>query len=390
MHKHNSWGRIGIMKQSSAIVCPICGGPTHLSRDTGDFTCDRCGKIVVRANVNHWIPDMFGDPIIVEAMHDASKDIEQFLKELESRGWIRENRSKNSVKMTWPHYKLENDTREPGKRRGYFFIHTGGNKRTLENKRSEANYLETNHPKPEEERVEQPQQTDAGLEAAAEIAKQKGLAAEQRIKQQAEENRPAVIDRGPSKKVQQEEPVVSPGPSLVTDTIRTPKTQNDVAVQNDHNYWYGPRYTQMSLGELPATVENVSSDIADNPPEAEEGPKELAPTYTDSCAKTSGTVKHRKNGESVTNCKYCTTFNYYTGMLKKLNSSDNIPTTYNLRANTKAMVDAVLSEKPESADHPEAHARAIQAKTNYEDALAARQNAVNPTVASRYYYSDRG
>jgi hypothetical protein len=31
------------------IVCPICGGPLHLNRASGDFTCLRCGKIVVRA-----------------------------------------------------------------------------------------------------------------------------------------------------------------------------------------------------------------------------------------------------------------------------------------------------------------------------------------------------
>lgn len=35
---------------SSVVKCPICGGDTHVNRDTGDFTCDHCGKIVVRAN----------------------------------------------------------------------------------------------------------------------------------------------------------------------------------------------------------------------------------------------------------------------------------------------------------------------------------------------------
>lgn len=49
------------MKHGSAVLCPICGGPTHLSRDTGNFTCDHCGKIIVRANKSNWVPNIFNN-----------------------------------------------------------------------------------------------------------------------------------------------------------------------------------------------------------------------------------------------------------------------------------------------------------------------------------------
>jgi len=95
---HNPYSTIDwkkSMKQSSVIVCPICGGPTHLSRDTGDFTCDHCGKIVVRAYKNNWINSMFyanhsNIPKVVIAA-DFKQSFYNSVKDAVKRGWSYNN-----------------------------------------------------------------------------------------------------------------------------------------------------------------------------------------------------------------------------------------------------------------------------------------------------------
>ena len=80
-------------KIGSIIICPICGGPTHVSRDTGDFTCDHCGKIIVRANKNNLIIGFLETPnttkindfLIKETMRSETRE---YIKLLKSRGWV--------------------------------------------------------------------------------------------------------------------------------------------------------------------------------------------------------------------------------------------------------------------------------------------------------------
>jgi predicted RNA-binding Zn-ribbon protein involved in translation (DUF1610 family) len=96
----------GMTTTASAVVCPICGGPTHVNRDSGDFTCDHCGKMVVRAN-NNWVGSPFDviasfnvDSFVAEAVQ---KEIKNFMKEMTGLGWIMDQTRSGHYKATWPH-----------------------------------------------------------------------------------------------------------------------------------------------------------------------------------------------------------------------------------------------------------------------------------------------
>lgn len=140
----NPYRKLLSMKTGSVINCPICGGPTHLSRDTGDFTCDHCGKIVVRANKNQWINSIFDntalvatDYFIVEAV---KKEIQKIIKDITAQGWTVTQTEGGHQKAIWPH--------APAGEQVEFFGSTPSDPRAVKNIKSRIDRKMKQYPAP--------------------------------------------------------------------------------------------------------------------------------------------------------------------------------------------------------------------------------------------------
>ena len=142
------------MKESSVVICPICGGPTHLNRDTGDFTCDHCGKIVVRSSKNSWVNDFLSiEPNIIneEMIREAtSKEVKVFIKKNKKAGWIHEERKNHNV-FIWPH--------APKGENAVTFAATPSDSRWQKNTEARMKKIVDAYPAPKEEK-QAPKQID--------------------------------------------------------------------------------------------------------------------------------------------------------------------------------------------------------------------------------------
>ena len=124
------------------VTCPICGGKTHVNRDTGDFTCDHCGKIVVRAMKNNFVPNLFEyspikQAVIVEAVN---REIKNFIKEISQKGWIVEETKGGHQKAIWPH--------APAGQQVEFFASTPSDPRAIDNIKSRIKRKMKQYPAP--------------------------------------------------------------------------------------------------------------------------------------------------------------------------------------------------------------------------------------------------
>jgi uncharacterized Zn finger protein (UPF0148 family) len=137
------------MTIASVVTCPICGGPTHLSRDTGDFTCDRCGKIVVRATKNNWVPELFDQKtsiqiessIIKEAI---DKEIKDLIKEMITQGWDVTQTASGHNKGVWPYAPVGEQIE--------FFGSTPSDPRAIKNIKSRIKRKMKQYPAPTDDR----------------------------------------------------------------------------------------------------------------------------------------------------------------------------------------------------------------------------------------------
>ena len=129
---------------TAEVLCPICNGKTHYSRDTGDFICDRCGKIVVRASINKWIPGVFDIAPSVNnelfIFEGVNKEVTNFVKAMTERGWQINLTKAGHYKTIWPY--------APKGKQIIFMSSTPSDKRAMRNAKALVNRMESLYPAP--------------------------------------------------------------------------------------------------------------------------------------------------------------------------------------------------------------------------------------------------
>jgi len=285
--------------QSSVIVCPICGGPTHLNRDTGDFVCDHCGKIIVRASKSNWVPSVFDiqESENFDVIASNSRESRAFLHDLLKRGWDLKPAGKSATKATWPHFttpQFEGD-------KNWISVHSTPNRQTLRNIMAFADRMEKLHPRPNDVTEKKPQNKEYDFDQSAERAKQRALQAEQRL-----------IGQNPS--VQN----ITPQPTQTPQQEEEPKLSIDERMQALKDRLNGP-----------------------------------AQNYYKSCGGSSGSRMHLSKGDNE--CDYCKLGKWAERQLA-LGRAGNPGKMYQ---STKNALDNIQAEDPDNPRHKPGYDRSM-------------------------------
>ena len=369
---------------SSAVVCPICGGPTHINRDTGDFTCDHCGKIIVRSSRSSWVPSMFDAPTIASFDVEASlsPDVKAIMHDCELRGFEKLNNA-NYAMYRWPHMP-DNWTNPDNAEVPEDFSpiikltkSTHPSPAAIRNAKAKIELLETLFPHPDgpwdpdtksrpnsaesrrrKKELDKQKEQDASYPEAVQRAQQSGQAAQQRIDQMRQENDAPVIDTSINNKKEEKDqkpneikPVIP-----VMSEERIPPPSN--ATKEEFAEYNRKRIMLMSNGGKQDLMDE--GRVGDIVPGFRDYSKENQEKY---CATATGILKHTsKNG--VPRCDYCRIFDYYRNRTARPNLTDR------MYGKVKKAFDNVLSETPETARNKPAYGRImaiIKSKTQAAD-----------------------
>ena len=383
------------MKESSAVICPICGGPTHINRDTGDFTCDHCGKIIVRSmKNNNWLPGIFDASFTASFDVEAalSPDVKSIMHDCELRGFEKINNS-NYAMYKWPHmpdnWTKPDDVEVPEDFSPIIKLtkSTHPSPSSIRNAKAKIELLEELFPHPDgpwdavkksrpnsarnrkkQQEISRQNAQDVSNPEAVQRAEQSGQAAQERIERMRAENATPVIDTGLGTDTEE-----TPKPKKIKPIIpviseeRVPPPRN--ATDEEFAEYNRKRLLLMNAeGRQQLMDEGCVGDVV---PNFRDYSKTNQEKY---CGTPTGILRHTsKNG--VPRCDYCRIFDYYRQRKDRPNLTDR------MYAKVQKAFDNVLSETPDTARNKPAYARIMALIKNKTQTADAPDDTTNITTA---------